>query len=210
MRPWVEALRNVGFAVFAKPKVTDDNDVDDDMLAHIELRQRGRAAHVVVASGTAARSGSRCEDLVAQGHVVTVIGFRGYALALASDMIDSSTSRTSRRVPRATAADDPRHTARAGPGCHPSARCVGCLTPRGCIVTRPTAAVVCRATRACSVLRDGAVDVADGGSRGRTSRRRPPHRGPVRELTACCCPGWSTPTATPRCYCCAGWAATCR
>ena len=39
VRPWVEALRNVGFAVFAKPKVTDDSDVDDDMLAHIEFRE---------------------------------------------------------------------------------------------------------------------------------------------------------------------------
>ncbi len=32
VRPWVEALRNVGFAVFAKPKVDDDTDVDADML----------------------------------------------------------------------------------------------------------------------------------------------------------------------------------
>ena len=28
VRPWVEALRNVGFAVFAKPKVDEDSDVD--------------------------------------------------------------------------------------------------------------------------------------------------------------------------------------
>ncbi len=39
VRPWVEALRNVGFAVFAKPKLTEDSDVDDDMLDHIELRR---------------------------------------------------------------------------------------------------------------------------------------------------------------------------
>ncbi len=32
VRPWVEALRNVGFAVFAKPKIDDDSDVDSDML----------------------------------------------------------------------------------------------------------------------------------------------------------------------------------
>ena len=32
VRPWVEALRNVGFAVFAKPKVDEDSDVDIDML----------------------------------------------------------------------------------------------------------------------------------------------------------------------------------
>ena len=39
VRPWVEALRNVGFAVFAKPKVDDDSDVDVDMLNHIALRR---------------------------------------------------------------------------------------------------------------------------------------------------------------------------
>ena len=38
VRPWVEALRNVGFAVFAKPKLDDDTDVDPDMLAHIRRR----------------------------------------------------------------------------------------------------------------------------------------------------------------------------
>ena len=38
VRPWVEALRNVGFAVFAKPKIDDDTDVDADMLNHIALR----------------------------------------------------------------------------------------------------------------------------------------------------------------------------
>ena len=36
VRPWVDALRNVGFAVFAKPKIDEDSDVDRDMLEHIE------------------------------------------------------------------------------------------------------------------------------------------------------------------------------
>ena len=39
VRPWVEALRNVGFAVFAKPKIDEDSDVDVDMLNHIALRR---------------------------------------------------------------------------------------------------------------------------------------------------------------------------
>ena len=39
VRPWVEALRNVGFAVFAKPKVDEDGDVDFGLLDHIELRR---------------------------------------------------------------------------------------------------------------------------------------------------------------------------
>src|ERR1700750_767230 len=53
VRPWVEALRNVGFAVFAKPKVDDDSDVDDDMLNHIALRRSEGLAGLLVASADA-------------------------------------------------------------------------------------------------------------------------------------------------------------
>jgi dihydroxyacetone kinase-like predicted kinase len=49
VRPWVEALRNVGFAVFAKPKIDEDSDVDSDMLAHIALRKEQGLAAVAVA-----------------------------------------------------------------------------------------------------------------------------------------------------------------
>ena len=89
VRPWVEALRNFGFAVFAKPKV-DDSDVDDDMLAHIELRRReGGLAHVVVASGDGRAFREPLESLVGQGITVTVIGFREYAsFAVASEIVD--------------------------------------------------------------------------------------------------------------------------
>jgi putative heme uptake system protein len=90
VRPWVEALRNVGFAVFAKPKVADDSDVDDDMLAHIEARRvEGGLTHVVVASGDGRAFREPLEDLVAQGITVTVIGFREYAaFAVASEIVD--------------------------------------------------------------------------------------------------------------------------
>src|SRR3546814_91994 len=50
VRPWVEALRNVGFAVFAKPKIDEDSDVDSDMLNHIALRHSEGLAGVLVAS----------------------------------------------------------------------------------------------------------------------------------------------------------------
>ena len=50
VRPWVEALRNVGFAVFAKPKIDEDSDVDIDMLNHIALRRSEGLAGVLVAS----------------------------------------------------------------------------------------------------------------------------------------------------------------
>jgi uncharacterized protein len=80
VRPWVEALRNVGFAVFAKPKVTDDSDIDSDMLDHIELRrEEGDLAQVVVASGDGRAFRSPLEALVRDGIDVTVIGFREYA-----------------------------------------------------------------------------------------------------------------------------------
>jgi putative heme uptake system protein len=90
VRPWVEALRNVGFAVFAKPKVTDDSDVDDDMLAHIELRAgEGALSHVVVASGDGRAFREPLEALVAKDTCVTVIGFREYAnFALTSELIE--------------------------------------------------------------------------------------------------------------------------
>ncbi len=90
VRPWVEALRNVGFAVFAKPKLTDDSDVDDDMLAHIALRaQEGGLRHLVVASGDGRAFREPLEELDAAGTTVTVIGFREHAsFALTSEVID--------------------------------------------------------------------------------------------------------------------------
>ncbi|MCE3553507.1 NYN domain-containing protein [Pseudonocardia sp. RS11V-5] len=89
VRPWVEALRNVGFAVFAKPKVTDDSDIDDDMLRHIEMReQEGQLRHVVVASGDGRAFREPLEKLIEQQTDVTVIGFREYAnFALNSETI---------------------------------------------------------------------------------------------------------------------------
>ncbi|WP_130293558.1 NYN domain-containing protein [Pseudonocardia sediminis] len=89
VRPWVEALRNVGFAVFAKPKTHDDSDVDDDMLAHIGLRaSEGRLRHLVVASGDGRAFREPLEKLNDDGTDVTVIGFREYAgFAQASEVI---------------------------------------------------------------------------------------------------------------------------
>jgi putative heme uptake system protein len=90
VRPWVEALRNVGFAVFAKPKTSDDSDVDDDMLAHIHLRAiEGALQHVVVASGDGRAFREPLEELEAAGTGVTVIGFREHAtFALNSEVME--------------------------------------------------------------------------------------------------------------------------
>lgn len=88
VRPWVEALRNVGFAVFAKPKVDDDSDVDSDMLAHIALRRSEGLAGLFVASADGQAFRLPLEDIAREGTSVEVLGFREHASwALASDTL---------------------------------------------------------------------------------------------------------------------------
>nr|WP_233195572.1 NYN domain-containing protein [Corynebacterium sp. 13CS0277] len=80
IRPWVEALRNVGFAVFAKPKMTEDSDVDPDMLAHIEARaEEGVLAGLVVASADGQNFKEALERHTAEGVDTTVLGFAEHA-----------------------------------------------------------------------------------------------------------------------------------
>ena len=89
VRPWVEALRNVGFAVFAKPKVDEDSDVDSDMLAHIALRHREGLAGVLVASADGQAFRIPLEDIARSGTPVWILGFREHASwALASDTLE--------------------------------------------------------------------------------------------------------------------------
>lgn len=90
VRPWVEALRNVGFAVFAKPKVDEDSDVDSDMLDHIALRRQEGLAAVVVASADGQAFRQPLEEIARDdGTPVTVLGFREHASwALASDSLE--------------------------------------------------------------------------------------------------------------------------
>ncbi|MGE0215127.1 NYN domain-containing protein [Mycolicibacterium sp.] len=89
VRPWVEALRNVGYAVFAKPKIDDDSDVDADMLAHIALRRSEGLAGVIVASADGQAFKVPLEDIAREGVAVQVLGFREHASwALASDTLE--------------------------------------------------------------------------------------------------------------------------
>ncbi|MDG3010305.1 NYN domain-containing protein [Rhodococcus sp. D2-41] len=90
VRPWVEALRNVGFAVFAKPKVDEDSDVDSDMLDHIALRNRDNGlAGVIVASADGQAFREPLEVLAEAGIPVQVIGFREHASwALSSELLE--------------------------------------------------------------------------------------------------------------------------
>nr|WP_199333349.1 NYN domain-containing protein [Corynebacterium diphtheriae] len=89
IRSWVEALRNVGFAVFAKPKLRDETDVDPDMLAHIRKRfEEGDLAGVIVASADGRNFQETLDELASAGVAITVIGFHEHATwALADDRI---------------------------------------------------------------------------------------------------------------------------
>nr|VDG64248.1 Uncharacterised protein [Streptococcus thermophilus] len=80
VRPWVEALRNVGFAVFAKPKADDDSDVDGEMIEHIERRRaEGVLQGVVVASADGQNFHELLDDLADDGLPATVLGFHEHA-----------------------------------------------------------------------------------------------------------------------------------
>jgi putative heme uptake system protein len=89
VRPWVEALRNVGFAVFAKPKIDEDSDVDSDMLTHIALRRSEGLASVLVASADGQAFKHPLEEIAREGVPVQVLGFREHtSWALASDTLE--------------------------------------------------------------------------------------------------------------------------
>jgi putative heme uptake system protein len=89
VRPWVDALRNVGFAVFAKPKLDEDSDVDSDMLAHIAQRYQDGLEALVVASADGQAFRIPLEEIAHSGVPVQVLGFREHASwALASDTLE--------------------------------------------------------------------------------------------------------------------------
>jgi putative heme uptake system protein len=83
MRGWIEAIRSFGYAVFARPKLGPEDDVDLDMLAHIEERAAtGRLRRLVVASGDGRNFLDPLERLGRDGVEVVVLSFgevAGYA-----------------------------------------------------------------------------------------------------------------------------------
>ena len=84
MRGWIEALRSFGYAVFAKPKLHHDDDVDLAMLEHIDERSRThRLARLVVASGDGRNFTGPLEAIARTGTEVVVLSFgevAGYAM----------------------------------------------------------------------------------------------------------------------------------
>jgi uncharacterized protein len=83
MRGWIEAIRSFGYAVFARPKLGPEDDIDADMLQHIEHRTHThRLRRLVVASGDGRNFLEPLRKLAHDGVEVTVLSFSevaGYA-----------------------------------------------------------------------------------------------------------------------------------
>ena len=84
LQRWVEALRGFGFAVFARPKPAPDDDIDQAMLDHIDVRRHShRLRRLVVFSGDGRNFAEPLEDLARAGVQVVVVAFSevaGYAI----------------------------------------------------------------------------------------------------------------------------------
>lgn len=80
LRPWVDAVRSNGFAVFAKPKLQEDTDVDPDMLELIEREYAAEnLAGVIVASADGRNFQPTLEKLATAGIATSVLSFREHA-----------------------------------------------------------------------------------------------------------------------------------
>ena len=90
LQRWVEALRGFGYAVFARPKQQPDDDIDQDMLDHIEVRSHShRLRRLVVFSGDGRNFAEPLEQLVREGTQVTVVAFSEVAgYAISSDLLE--------------------------------------------------------------------------------------------------------------------------
>lgn len=86
---WIQWLLEEGYRVFAKPKA-EGSDVDDDMLAHLDVRHAdGDLAAVYVGSNDARNFLEPLETFAADGVATTVLGFAEYAGGLSqSDAIE--------------------------------------------------------------------------------------------------------------------------
>ncbi|WP_243470080.1 NYN domain-containing protein [Klenkia marina] len=83
LRGWVEALRSFGYSVFARPKSRPDDDIDQSMLDHIEVRAHShQLRRLVVFSGDGRNFAEPLEELARAGTEVVVVAFSevaGYA-----------------------------------------------------------------------------------------------------------------------------------
>ena len=90
LQRWVEALRGFGFAVFARPKNQPDDDIDQAMLDHIDVRRHShRLRRLVVFSGDGRNFAEPLEELARAGVQVVVVAFSEVAgYAIGSDLIE--------------------------------------------------------------------------------------------------------------------------
>jgi uncharacterized protein len=90
LQRWVEALRGFGYAVFARPKAQPDDDIDQAMLDHIEVRGHShRLRRLVVFSGDGRNFAEPLEELARAGTQVVVVAFSEVAgYAIGSDLIE--------------------------------------------------------------------------------------------------------------------------
>lgn len=76
IRPWLEAVRLMGYDVFVKPKLDPGDDIDDDMLAHIRhVSADRRLTRLVVLSGDGRAFEDELALLATAGVNVTVVSF---------------------------------------------------------------------------------------------------------------------------------------
>ena len=89
LQRWVEALRGFGFAVFARPKAQPDDDIDQAMLDHIDVRRHShRMRRLVVFSGDGRNFADPLEELARDGVQVVVVAFSEVAgYAISSDLL---------------------------------------------------------------------------------------------------------------------------
>jgi uncharacterized protein len=90
LQRWVEALRGFGYAVFARPKGAPDDDIDQDMLDHIAVREHShQLRRLIVFSGDGRNFAEPLEDLARRGTRVVVVAFSEVAgYAIGSDVLE--------------------------------------------------------------------------------------------------------------------------
>ena len=90
LRGFVEALRGFGYAVFARPKLQPNDDIDQDMLDHIAVREHShQLRRLIVFSGDGRNFAEPLEQLARRGTQVVVVAVsEGAGYAISSDVLE--------------------------------------------------------------------------------------------------------------------------
>ncbi|EHN11320.1 hypothetical protein PAI11_18150 [Patulibacter medicamentivorans] len=80
---WAEVVRQSGFRMFLKPKLSDDSDVDEDILALLhERRDEGRLSEAILMSHDGMAFAEAAKVLIASGIRTTALVFPEHATQL--------------------------------------------------------------------------------------------------------------------------------